>query len=97
MIWSMSNFSGTLAAKLNKEQKAAVGNIVNATSFPLPYLLFGPAGKKTSPNFMLIALYLFQSWKTRTDKDPHKCSTWVEQTATNAFFNNKSPLIANST
>jgi len=28
----------------NKEQQIAIRNIVNATSFPLPYILFGPPG-----------------------------------------------------
>lgn len=35
---------GKLALKLNMEQKSAVVNIVKAKNFPLPYLLFGPAG-----------------------------------------------------
>lgn len=38
-------YRGTLASKLNAEQKLAAANIVQARSQPLPYLLFGPAGE----------------------------------------------------
>ena len=37
--------SGTLSSNLNEEQKEAVINIVEAKNVPLPYLLFGPAGR----------------------------------------------------
>lgn len=38
-------YRGTLAPKLNDEQKLAAINIVQARNQPLPYLLFGPAGE----------------------------------------------------
>lgn len=37
-------FNGRLANNLNEEQKLAVNNIVKATNYPLPYLIFGPPG-----------------------------------------------------
>lgn len=40
-----THFSGKLAYGLNEEQKIAAMNIVMAKNQPLPYLLFGPAGK----------------------------------------------------
>lgn len=53
-IFSIFNFdSGTLSSNLNEEQKTAVINIVEAKNVPLPYLLFGPAGRilyKTQEN-----------------------------------------------
>lgn len=40
------HFSGQLGPKLNREQKIAAVNIIQARNMPLPYLLFGPAGMK---------------------------------------------------
>lgn len=37
------SFNGKLADNLNEEQKLAVHNIVKATNYPLPYIVFGPA------------------------------------------------------
>lgn len=44
LIVTIFHHSGTLASKLNAEQKLATINIVQARNQPLPYLLFGPAG-----------------------------------------------------
>lgn len=54
----------------NKEQKTAVRNIVNCTSFPAPYVIFGPPGRLFD-NFLIVTLKVpliyelnrFRDWK----------------------------------
>ncbi|XP_031638459.1 putative helicase mov-10-B.1 [Contarinia nasturtii] len=55
---------------LNSEQREAVRNIVNATSYPLPYVLFGPPGTGKTRTLVAAIQQIVQS----TDKNVLICA-----------------------